>query len=199
MMPAKSFSRLLGGVSISISNQYALLDIRRSFSTGTSNLPDIKDPDVKAAFKELLAWGWDDIPDSVTSEVKKALSKSAEDKAGQQILKNVFRAAEASEEFIAVLVNIRMGLEELTGLTGENVTELPDNLVKAIGVAYKRYMTYVNSFGPEETFLRKKVEAELGTRLIHLKQRISGLGSEWGDINVIGTSGLSGSYVEQRA
>lgn len=44
-------------------------------------------------------------------------------------------------------------------------------------------MTYLNSFGPDETYLRKKVETELGTKMIHLKMRCSGIGSEWGKVN----------------
>jgi Domain of unknown function (DUF4370) len=44
-------------------------------------------------------------------------------------------------------------------------------------------MTYLNSFGPEETYLRKKVETELGTKMIHLKMRCTGIGSEWGKVN----------------
>lgn len=62
---------------------------------------------------------------------------------------------------------------------------MPTELANAIIVAYNRYIAYVNSFGPDENYLRKKVEAELGTRLIHLKQRVSGLGSEWGEVIII--------------
>ncbi|VVA99913.1 unnamed protein product [Arabis nemorensis] len=51
----------------------------------------------------------------------------------------------------------------------------------------------------EEVYLKRKVEMELGTKMIHLKMRCSGLGSEWGKVTVLGTSGLSGSYVEQRS
>jgi hypothetical protein len=43
-------------------------------------------------------------------------------------------------------------------------------------------MTYLESFGPEENYLRKKVETELGTKMIHLKMRCSGIGSEWGKV-----------------
>ena len=42
-----------------------------------------------------------------------------EDKAGQKVLSDVFRAAEASVELSAILVNIRMALEERTEMTGE--------------------------------------------------------------------------------
>lgn len=112
---------------------------------------------------------------------------------------NVFRAAEACEEFGGVLVTLRMALDDLCGITGENVGPLPGYIEDAVKSAYKRYMKYLESFGPEENYLRKKVENELGTKMIHLKMRCSGVGSEWGKITLIGTSGISGSYVELRA
>ncbi|KMZ69083.1 succinate dehydrogenase 5 [Zostera marina] len=184
--------------SFRVLKSHPALGFRRLFSAGATNLPAISDPDVGSAFKELMALNWDDIPSNIISSAKKAVTKETEDKIGQKALSDVFCAAEASVEFTAILVNIRMALEERAGMTGESVSELPTELANAIIIAYNRYIAYVNSFGPDENYLRKKVEAELGTRLIHLKQRVSGLGSEWGEINVIGTSGLSGSYVELR-
>ncbi|RRT72499.1 hypothetical protein B296_00021722 [Ensete ventricosum] len=168
-------------------------------SSNISQLPVITDPDIEAAMKDLLAINWDEIPDSVINETKKALSKTTEDKVGQEALTNVFRAAEASVEFSGVLVSLRMALDDLCGLSGENVGRLPEHLEDAIRAAYKRYITYLDSFGPDETFLRKKVELELGTKMIHLKMRCSGIGSEWGKVTLLGTSGLSGSYVELRS
>jgi hypothetical protein len=45
------------------------------------------------------------LPDSSCSRSKKkAISKSTEDKAGQEVLQNVFCTAEACEEFSRVLV-----------------------------------------------------------------------------------------------
>ena len=82
-------------------------------------MPVIADPDIEAAMKDLLAINWDEIPDSVINETKKALSKTTEDKAGQEALVNVFRAAEASVEFSGVLVSLRMALDDLCGLSGE--------------------------------------------------------------------------------
>ncbi|KAJ8483871.1 hypothetical protein OPV22_016356 [Ensete ventricosum] len=175
------------------------LNLRRAFSSNISQLPVITDPDIEAAMKDLLAINWDEIPDSVINETKKALSKTTEDKVGQEALTNVFRAAEASVEFSGVLVSLRMALDDLCGLSGENVGRLPEHLEDAIRAAYKRYITYLDSFGPDETFLRKKVELELGTKMIHLKMRCSGIGSEWGKVTLLGTSGLSGSYVELRS
>jgi hypothetical protein len=56
---------------------------------------------------------------------------------------------------------------------------------KALRTIFDRYTTYLNAFGPDENYLRKKVEQELGTKLIHLKMRCSGLGSEWGKVPYI--------------
>lgn len=64
----------------------------------------------------------------------------------------------------------------------QNVGPLPGYIEDAVKAAYNRYMTYLESFGPEEHYLRKKVETELGTKMIHLKMRCSGIGSEWGKV-----------------
>uniref|UniRef100_A0ACD5ZJA3 Uncharacterized protein n=1 Tax=Avena sativa TaxID=4498 RepID=A0ACD5ZJA3_AVESA len=172
---------------------------RRMFSSNEKHLPAISDPKIEAAFKDLMAASWNELPGSLVEEAKKAVSKPTDDKAGQDALENVFRAAEACEEFSGVLVTLRMALDDLCGLTGENVGSLPGYIEEAIKSAYNRYMAYLESFGPEEHHLRKKVETELGTKMIHLKMRCSGIGSEWGKITLIGTSGISGSYVELRA
>ncbi|KAF7106273.1 hypothetical protein CFC21_107017 [Triticum aestivum] len=172
---------------------------RRMFSSNEKHLPAISDPKIETAFKDLMAASWNELPGSLVEEAKKAVSMATDDKAGQEALENVFRAAEACEEFSGVLVSLRMALDDLCGLTGENVGPLPGYLEEAVKSAYSRYMTYLESFGPEEHYLRKKVESELGTKMIHLKMRCSGIGSEWGKITLIGTSGISGSYVEMRA
>ncbi|WOL02319.1 succinate dehydrogenase subunit 5, mitochondrial-like isoform X1 [Canna indica] len=173
--------------------------LRRTFSSNVNQLPAINDPEIEAAIKDLMAMNWDEIPDSVVSNTKKALSKTTDDKAGQKALANVFCAAEASVEFSGVLVSLRMALDDLNGVSGEDVGRLPEHLEDATKIAYKRYITYLDSFGPDETYLRKKVETELGTKMIHLKMRCSSIGSEWGKVTLLGTSGLSGSYVELRA
>lgn len=95
------------------------LSFKRSFSADVKQFPSFADPDIEAAFKDLMAMSWDEIPDSVLGSTKKALSKNTDDKAGQEALANVFRAAEASVEFGAVLVSLRMALDDLCGLTGE--------------------------------------------------------------------------------
>ncbi|CBI19540.3 hypothetical protein VitviT2T_027592 [Vitis vinifera] len=171
----------------------------RSFSEDVSHLPVIKDPEIQTVFKDLMAASWDELPDSVISSANKVLSKNTDDKAGQEALANVFRAAEAAVEFGGILVTLRMEIDDLVGISGENVKPLPDEFVNALVTVFKRYTTYLDSFGPDEAFLRKKVEMELGTKMIHLKLRCSDLGAEWGKVTLLGTSGLSGSYVEQRA
>ncbi|OVA15784.1 Protein of unknown function DUF4370 [Macleaya cordata] len=175
------------------------LGSRRAFSEDVTHLPTITDPELRSVFKDLMAMSWDNLPHAVIHDAKNALSKNTEDKIGKEILTNVFRAAVASEHFSGVLVSLRMEIDDSIGLSGENVRPLPNELADALRAAYERYTTYLDAFGPDETYLRKKVETELGTKMIHLKMRCSGLGSEWGKVTVLGTSGLSGSYVEHRA
>ncbi|PSR99754.1 Succinate dehydrogenase subunit 5 like [Actinidia chinensis var. chinensis] len=178
---------------------FAYIGSTRSFSNDVAHLPDIKDPEILIVFKDLMAASWDEIPDTVVHDANKALSKNTDDKAGQEALANIFRAAEAAEEFGGMLVSLRMAIDDSIGLSGENVKPLSDEFVNALRTAYQRYTAYLDAFGPDESYLHKKVETELGTKMIHLKMRCSGIGSEWGKITVLGTSGLSGSYVEHRA
>ncbi|KAL7168636.1 hypothetical protein ACSBR2_038970 [Camellia fascicularis] len=127
------------------------------------------------------------------------LSKNTDDKAAQEAVANVFHATEAVKEFSGMLMSLRMAIDDSTGLGGEDVKPLPEEFVNALRAVYQRYIAYLDAFGPNETYLRKKVETELGTKMIHLKMRCSGVGSEWGKVTVLGTSGLLGSYVEHRA
>ncbi|KAG8081955.1 hypothetical protein GUJ93_ZPchr0014g47138 [Zizania palustris] len=186
-------------VAVSGGNNTFSWNFRRLFSSNEKHLPAISDLEIESAFKDLMAASWAELPDSLVQEAKKAVSKATDDTAGQEALKNVFCAAEACEEFGGVLVTLRMALDDLCGLTGENVGPLPGYIEDAVKSAYNRHMAYLESFGPEEHYLRKKVETELGTKMIHLKMRCSGIGSEWGKITLVGTSGISGSYVELRA
>lgn len=162
-------------------------------------MPDIKDSDLYNAFKDLMAENWSDLSDSLVNDVKSALSKSTDDKTGKEAVENMFRAAQAVEEFGGMLTSLKMEIDDTVGMSGENIKPLPDHMANALRVIFDRYTTYLNSFGPEETYLQKKVETELGSKMIHLKMRCSGLGSEWGKVTVLGTSGLAGSYVDQRA
>ncbi|KAF7001747.1 hypothetical protein CFC21_017354 [Triticum aestivum] len=185
--------------AISGGNNAFSWNFRRLLSSNEKHMSAMSDPQIESAVKDLMAASWSELPHSLVEEAKKAVSKSTDDAAGQEALKNVFRAAEACEEFGGVLVTLRMALDDLCGLTGENVGPLPGYVEDAVKSTFNRYMTYLESFGPDEHFLRKKVENELGTKMIHLKMRCSGIGSEWGKITLIGTSGISGSYVELRA
>lgn len=40
-----------------------------------------------------------------------------------------------------------------------------------------------DALGPEESYLWKEVETELGTEMIRLKMRCGGLGSDWGKVS----------------
>lgn len=162
-------------------------------------MPEIKDSEIKRAFMDLMATNWDELPPAVIEDVKKALAKNSEEKNAQEVLKNVFRAAEAVEEFGDIIMNLKMEMDDLVGMSGENVKPLPEDHVKAMQTIFDRYNVYLAAFGPEENYLKKKVETELGSKMIYLKMRCSGLGSDWGKVTVLGTSGLSGSYVEKRA
>ncbi|CAA0826623.1 Succinate dehydrogenase subunit 5- mitochondrial [Striga hermonthica] len=171
----------------------------RFFSEDVTHMPVIKDQEIERAFKDLMATNWDELSPAIVYDVKNALSKNTEDKAAQDVLKNVFRAAEAVEEFTGVIMSLKMELDDVIGLSGENVKPLTEEYSKALQTIFDRYAVYLAAFGPEETYLKKKVETELGTKMIYLKMRCGGLDAEWGKVTVLATSGLSGSYVEKRA
>lgn len=66
-----------------------------------------------------MATNWDELPPSVVEDVKNTLSKSTEDKAAQDVLKNVFRAAEAVEEFTGIIMSLKMEMDDAIGVSGE--------------------------------------------------------------------------------
>lgn len=171
----------------------------RALSTSISKLPKIADPDLLHAVQRLMAVNWSEISEETKDAVSAALSKRTEDKAGQEKLANAWRAAKAVEQFSGTLVNIRMELDDLTGFSGERVRPLPPLLMEAVKSALSRYNAYLAAFEEDDIFLKKKVEVELGSLLIHIRQRCSGLGPEWGNISLLGTSGISGSFIEYRA
>ncbi|XP_073134741.1 succinate dehydrogenase subunit 5, mitochondrial [Henckelia pumila] len=171
----------------------------RYFGEDATHIPVIEDHDIKCALKDLMATDWDEIPPAVVEDVQRALSKSTEDKASQEVLKNVFRSAEAVEEFTGIVMTLKMEMDDIIGASGENVKPLPEEHAKAMQILFDRYSAYLASFGPEENYLKKKVETELGTKMIYLKMRCSGLDADWGKVTVLGTSGISGSYIEHRA
>ncbi|KAF5192983.1 Succinate dehydrogenase subunit 5 protein [Thalictrum thalictroides] len=171
----------------------------RGFCESVTQLPIIRDSDISTVFKDFMAISWDDLPESVINDAKKALAKNTRDTDGKEVLADVFRAAEAVEEFGGILVSLRMEIDDIIGLSGEKIGPLPDAHAYALDEVYKRYEEYLDAFRPDEEYLRKKVEIELGAKMIHLKMRLSFLDSQWGQLSVLGTSGLSGSYLEQRA
>ncbi|KAE8695815.1 Succinate dehydrogenase subunit 5 [Hibiscus syriacus] len=171
----------------------------RYFSDDVSHMPVITDTEIRNVFKDLMAASWDELPYSVVQDAKKALSKNTDDKAGQEALKNVFRAAESVEEFGGILISMKMELDDSIGMSGENVKPLSSDFSAALKTVFQKYATYLDAFGSDEIYLKKKVETDLGSKMIYLKMRCGHLGAEWGKITVLGTSGLSGSYVEQRA
>lgn len=91
----------------------------RCFSEDAAHLPDINDTEILNVFKDLMAASWDELPYSVVQDAKKALSKNTDDKAGQEALRNVFRAAEAVEEFGGILITMKMELDDSIGMSGE--------------------------------------------------------------------------------
>ncbi|KAL3655310.1 membrane anchor in succinate dehydrogenase complex [Castilleja foliolosa] len=171
----------------------------RFFREDVLHMPVINDPEIERVFNDLMATNWDELPPSVVHNITKALSKNTEDKTAQDVLKNVFRAAKAVEEFTGIIMSLKMELDDVIGLSGENVKPLTEECSKALQTIFQRYAAYLASFGPEESYLKKKVETELGTNMIYLKMRCGGLDAEWGKVTVLATSGLSGSYVEKRA
>ena len=67
----------------------------------------------------------------------------------------------------------------------QNVRPLPEEIQDALRAAYKHYNNYLEAFGQEETYLRKKVEMELGHQMIYIKMRCSGLDAEWGKVCIM--------------
>lgn len=84
-----------------------------------SHMPAINDREIETVVKDLMAASWDELPNAVIHYANKALSKNTEDKAGQEILANILRAAEAVEEFTGKLVSLRMEIDDNLGLSGE--------------------------------------------------------------------------------
>ncbi|CAN0872941.1 Succinate dehydrogenase subunit 5, mitochondrial [Linum grandiflorum] len=91
----------------------------RAFSVDVAHLPEVKDPDVLCAFKDLMAASWDELDVTAVHDVKNALSKSSDDKPGQQVLENVFRASQAVEEFGGMIMTLKMELDDSIGMSGE--------------------------------------------------------------------------------
>lgn len=91
----------------------------RFYSEDVTHMPDIKDDELQSVFKDLLAENWSDLSDGVVYDANKALSKNTDDNAGKEIVANVFRAAQAVEEFGGILVTLKMEIDDSIGLSGE--------------------------------------------------------------------------------
>lgn len=91
----------------------------RYFSEDGTHIPVIEDNDIKCALKDLMATDWDELPSAVIEDVRRALSKITEDKASQEVLKNVFRSAEAVEEFTGIVMSLKMAMDDIIGVSGE--------------------------------------------------------------------------------
>ncbi|KAL5571031.1 hypothetical protein UlMin_020628 [Ulmus minor] len=79
----------------------------------------ITDPELHRAFKDLLAASWNELPDVVISDVKAALSKKTDDKVDKEVVANIFHAAEAVVEFRDMVMNLKMELDDIVGMSGE--------------------------------------------------------------------------------
>lgn len=147
----------------------------------------------------MLAHPWHPLRGQVLKEAEKAMLKASDD-ASRLALEKAKAAAHAVEVFAERLELLRMDLDELSGgkFGGEAVGQLPEEVKQALLSALQRYTKYLASFETQEEWLRKKVQEELGSQLLLVKQRCAGLESEWNDISLLGTSGLSGSYIEKR-
>ena len=91
----------------------------RFYSEDVTHMPVIKDPVLQDVFKDLMAVSWDELPNVVISDVKAALSKNTDDEPGKEVVTNVFRAAEAVEEFGGMLITLKMEFDDSIGLSGE--------------------------------------------------------------------------------
>ncbi|KAF9622492.1 hypothetical protein IFM89_031896 [Coptis chinensis] len=156
----------------------------RSFCEDVTYLPVIRDPNIENVFKDLMDTSWDDLSDAIIDDAKNALSKNTKDRTGREVLVDVFRAAEAVEEFGRILVTLRMEIDDFIGMSGEKIGPLPNEHEEALLEVHKRYEAYLDAFGPDEIYLQKKVETELGAKMNLLKMRCSFLDAEWGKVNI---------------
>lgn len=157
----------------------------------SATLPHIDDEDVSKALNALLASNWQKLPEEVKKDVQAVLSKGGPQ---SELLKDAWRAADAVEKFSDRLEQMRMELDDQSN--DGNATK--DTFAAALEAVKDRYDRYLGSFGLDENWLRKKVEMELGTPIMQLKQRVSGLGAEWSKISLLSTTGIWGSYIERR-
>ncbi|KAL3684631.1 hypothetical protein R1sor_002653 [Riccia sorocarpa] len=166
----------------------------RRMSSDIAKIPKLSDPAANEALNILLATDWAQLNQAMKDNVEAALANSHDD-----VLSTVWTSAQAVEKFAGTLESLRMEVSELNGASGETVKRVPDSLANALEAVFRKYRTYLASFIEDEEFLKKKVQNDLGAILLQIKQRCSGLGPEWGEVALLGTSGFSGSYIERRA
>lgn len=65
----------------------------------------------------------------------------------------------------------------------QDVADIPEPLTKALQSAFTRYWLYLDSIDEDEGYLKKKVELDLGSKLLQVKQRCTGLEPEWGEVS----------------
>jgi len=71
----------------------------------------------------------------------------------------------------------------ICGYGWQDVKPIPDSTYNAVEAAYKKYITYLDSFEEDEAYLKKKVENELGGLFLQIKQRLAGLDPKWSKVS----------------
>jgi hypothetical protein len=67
----------------------------------------------------------------------------------------------------------------------QDVNPLPESTQKAVEAALGKYVQYLDSFDEEsEAYLKKKVENDLGSLLVQIKQRFSSTDSKWSKVSI---------------
>jgi hypothetical protein len=67
----------------------------------------------------------------------------------------------------------------------QDVNPLPESTQKAVEAALGKYVQYLDSFDEEsEAYLKKKVENDLGSLLVQIKQRFSSTDPKWSKVSI---------------
>eukprot|EP00899_Mesostigma_viride_P001857 jgi/Mesvir1/11672/Mv00066-RA.1 len=154
------------------------------------------------AVDALFSCDWTNLDPEVDSEVKAILddrNAAAQCPELYHDLRDAYSVATSVEMFSERVAALRHMLDHENGDTGDNVHDLQEDLAQSLQVVLSRYNGYLSSFAPEEARLQKKVETDLGWQMLQLRQRVNGLDANgWGKLSVLGTCGISGSYIERR-
>lgn len=84
-----------------------------------SALPEIKDINIRKALNALLGTSWLKVEPTVKSAVESALSSNSDDTVGKDALTDVWRSAQAVEQFGGILTEMLMEFNDLSGGSGE--------------------------------------------------------------------------------